>query len=52
MNVPQIKLSVRKSNTEALNLYFQNGYLQKDIWKKYYIDGEDAIVLEKIVDFK
>lgn len=52
MNVPHIKLSVRKGNNDALNLYFQNGYIQKDIWKKYYIDGEDAIVLEKIVDFK
>jgi len=51
MNVPNVKLSVRKSNNDALNLYFQNGYIQKDIWKKYYIDGEDAIVLEKIVDF-
>lgn len=51
MNVRQIKLSVRKNNTPALNLYFRNGYVQKEIWKKYYIDGEDAIVLEKIVDF-
>ncbi len=50
MNVRNIKLSVRKSNSPALNLYFQNGYVQKEIWKKYYIDGEDAIVLEKIVD--
>jgi ribosomal-protein-alanine N-acetyltransferase len=50
MNVRNIKLSVRKSNSPALSLYFQNGYVQKEIWKKYYIDGEDAIVLEKIVD--
>jgi len=50
MNVRNINLSVRKSNAPALNLYFQNGYIQKEIWKKYYIDGEDAIVLEKIVD--
>ena len=50
MNVRNIKLSVRKSNSPALNLYFQNGYVQKEIWKKYYVDGEDAIVLEKIVD--
>jgi ribosomal-protein-alanine N-acetyltransferase len=51
MQVSHLKLSVRKSNFDALNLYFRNGYIQKDIWKKYYVDGEDAIVLEKIVDF-
>jgi len=50
MKVRYIKLSVRKGNLPALNLYYKNGYVHKEIWKNYYVDGEDAIVLEKIVD--
>lgn len=52
MRVSTIKLTVRKSNTAALLLYKKNGYMQSDTWEKYYIDGEDGIVLQKTVDFK
>lgn len=51
MRVATIKLTVRKSNSAALLLYKKNGYQQTDTWKKYYIDGEDGIVLQKTVDF-
>jgi ribosomal-protein-alanine N-acetyltransferase len=48
MNVEKIKLTVRKSNTKAIRLYEKNGYFQYEIWKAYYIDGEDAILFQKM----
>ena len=42
-----IRLSVRRSNLSALGLYERVGYLQVGVWPKYYIGGEDALVLEK-----
>lgn len=51
MDVQKILLSVRKGNLEALSLYKRNGYIQENIWRNYYLDGEDAIVLQKDVDF-
>ncbi len=51
MDVQKILLTVRKSNQEALSLYKKSGYSQNNIWTNYYIDGEDGIVLQKLVDF-
>jgi len=45
--MPIIKLSVRKGNFSAINMYIKNGYSQTGIWKGYYTDGEDAIILQK-----
>ena len=45
---PRIKLSARASNQAAINLYEQEGYHTTDIWRAYYNDGENAIVMEKI----
>ncbi len=45
--VSTIRLSVRASNHLAINLYKKQGYLQMDYWKRYYVGGEDALVLEK-----
>ena len=45
--MPKIRLSVRASNTGAIKLYEVNGYEQVDRWQKYYVGGEDALVLEK-----
>jgi len=42
-----IRLSVRRSNSTALELYRKNGYVKVDEWPKYYIGGEDALILEK-----
>jgi ribosomal-protein-alanine N-acetyltransferase len=47
LKTPRLKLSVRVSNQVAINLYEQEGYRTVDIWKAYYNDGEDAIVMEK-----
>ncbi len=47
MGMPQVKLTVRRSNTAAIRLYEKLGYQQVDIWSKYYRGGEDGLVLAK-----
>jgi len=44
-----VKLTVRISNDAAISLYKKAGYRTVDIWKKYYSDGEDGLVMEKIL---
>jgi len=48
LNLPRIKLTVRMSNNGAIDLYKQEGYQTADIWKAYYNDGEDGVVMEKV----
>ena len=50
MAAKRIHLCVRKSNLAAINLYTNNGYHQIDVWRAYYPDKEDALVLEKLVN--
>jgi ribosomal-protein-alanine N-acetyltransferase len=45
----QLKLAVRISNQAAISLYEQEGYRTLDIWKGYYVDGEDGLVMGKMV---
>ena len=40
-------LEVRESNINAISLYKKLGYLQINIRKQYYDNGENALVLEK-----
>ena len=49
LRTPRVQLSVRASNQPALRLYSQFGYKQNGIWSRYYSDGEDALVLEKML---
>ena len=42
-----IRLSVRISNKNAINLYRKFGYQEIDIWNNYYKKGEDALIMEK-----
>jgi len=49
MNLPRVRLCVRRSNTAAIALYQRAGYSQASVWPAYYHDGEDALVLEKRV---
>jgi ribosomal-protein-alanine N-acetyltransferase len=44
---PRVKLTVRMSNHGAISLYEKEGYHSVDIWKRYYNDGEDGLVMEK-----
>ena len=52
MNMPLIKLSVRRSNQAAIQLYQKLGFTQVDVWNSYYHDGEDGIVMEKQLSHK
>lgn len=45
----QLKLTVRISNQAAISLYEKEGYRTVDIWKGYYVDGEDGLVMGKMV---
>lgn len=46
-DVNAIRLSVRVSNTAAIQLYESAGYRQVARWERYYTGGEDALVFEK-----
>lgn len=47
LKTPRVRLSVRATNQAAIHLYEQEGYRTTDIWRAYYNDGENAIVMEK-----
>ena len=47
LRTPRLRLSVRMTNQSAIALYEQEGYHAMDVWKAYYNDGENAIVMEK-----
>jgi ribosomal protein S18 acetylase RimI-like enzyme len=47
LRTPRLRLSVRTSNQSAIILYEHEGYRAMDVWKAYYNDGENAIVMEK-----
>ncbi|MCE9644815.1 MAG: GNAT family N-acetyltransferase [Chloroflexi bacterium] len=47
LGVSRSKLTVRLSNLAAITMYEKEGYRTTDIWKAYYNDGEDGIVMEK-----
>ena len=42
-----IRLTVRASNAAAIALYERCGYREFSVWRRYYRDGEDGIVMEK-----
>ncbi len=49
VQLSRVKLTVRISNDAAISLYKKAGYRTVDIWNKYYNDGEDGLVMEKIL---
>lgn len=51
LKLPSIRLSVRRSNDPALDLYRKFGYKMIDVWRNYYHSGEDALVLEKKLNY-
>ncbi len=48
--LPRMKLTVRISNEGAISLYEKEGYRSVDIWRRYYNDGEDGLVMEKTLN--
>ncbi len=49
LNLPVIKLTVRATNQTAIILYEHRGYRAVDVWRRYYNDGEDGLVMTKTV---
>jgi ribosomal protein S18 acetylase RimI-like enzyme len=47
ITTPIIRLCVRASNAQAIQLYQNMSYMQQEIWERYYQDGEAAIVMQK-----
>lgn len=47
LGVPRVRLTVRTSNHAAIAMYEKEGYATTEIWKAYYNDSEDGIVMEK-----
>ena len=47
IELPRMKLTVRISNQGAISLYEQEGYQMVDLWRGYYNDGEDGLVMGK-----
>jgi ribosomal-protein-alanine N-acetyltransferase len=47
IDLPRVRLTVRLGNTAAITMYEREGYATVDIWKSYYSDGEDGLVMEK-----
>jgi ribosomal-protein-alanine N-acetyltransferase len=50
LHLSRVRLNVRVSNKGALQLYHALGYTEVGVWPRYYQDGEDALVLEKVID--
>jgi len=49
LSVPRVRLCVRVSNHAAEQLYLTSGYQHAGRWTAYYQDGEDALVMEKVL---
>ncbi len=49
MGMPKVKLSVRVSNLNAIEMYRRNGYYDVGRWKNYYKGKMDALVMEKTI---
>lgn len=47
-DLPRFRLQVRKSNTPAIRLYRKLGYAIIDDLPRYYGDGEDGFLMEKV----
>jgi ribosomal protein S18 acetylase RimI-like enzyme len=48
INTPELRLTVRKSNLSAIQMYLQNGYQNYQTWENYYQGGEDGQVMRKL----
>jgi len=47
LTTPRVRLCVRTDNGGAIRLYEQVGYERIDVWRGYYKDKADAIIMEK-----
>jgi ribosomal protein S18 acetylase RimI-like enzyme len=49
LGMPRVRLTLRRSNLGARRLYDLAGYQQIDVWNRYYRNGEDGLVMEKVM---
>jgi ribosomal protein S18 acetylase RimI-like enzyme len=49
LGAPRVRLTVRRGNTRAIALYERCGYVWVSTYRRYYHDGEDGLVMEKVV---
>lgn len=49
LKAPRVRLTVRRSNVRAIALYERTGYQWVSTYRRYYHDGEDGLVMEKIL---
>jgi ribosomal protein S18 acetylase RimI-like enzyme len=47
LGLERVRLTLRASNRDARALYDKSGYYAIDVWRRYYHDGEDGVVMEK-----
>ena len=52
VDAKRVILDVRVNNEKGLNFYKKNGFKQINVRKNYYLDGTDALVMEKIIEEK
>jgi ribosomal-protein-alanine N-acetyltransferase len=50
LDTGRLRLSLRPSNQGALAMYREQGYVEVDRWRRYYRNGEDALVMEKHIE--
>lgn len=48
LQTPSVRLCVRTDNASAIRLYEQEGFQRIDVWRNYYKDRGDALVMEKL----
>jgi ribosomal protein S18 acetylase RimI-like enzyme len=48
LTTPRVRLCVRTDNVSAIRLYEREAYQRVDIWRGYYKDRADALVMEKV----
>ena len=46
-NTRPMRLEVRKSNSAAIQFYSKNGFTESGVAERYYLDGEDALLMER-----
>lgn len=49
LDTPRVRLCVRTDNAAAIRMYEQEGYQRVDMWRRYYKDRTDALVMEKVM---
>ncbi|HKY83209.1 MAG TPA: GNAT family N-acetyltransferase, partial [Anaerolineales bacterium] len=49
LGTPRIRLTLRPSNVGARRLYEEAGYIEIGTLQRYYLDGEDGLMMEKVI---